>query len=191
MVEDYPGGRLLVFDTHQASRRRRLPEGEVVPIRSQRPVAWESVDVGPKGEILLAGSTVEYVTHRESQGTVFMGVVLYRDAQGEWWMLLNHPMTSYSAASFSADGNFALIAAGNAGFVGCVDADQAGAHFLWDMTFRSPEGIGRLSGGAFMVTEKSLAGYIRWTPHRAASNSCMSIRAPWNRFCGIPAGGAC
>ncbi|MDD2240180.1 MAG: hypothetical protein PHI93_05915 [Kiritimatiellae bacterium] len=156
VVEDYPGGRLLVFDTHQASRRRRL-EGEVVPIPlPNNPVAWESVDVGPKGEILLAGSTVEYVTHRESQGTVFMGVVLYRDAQGEWWMLLNHPMTSYSAASFSADGNFALIAAEIPGFVGCVDLrTKLVRTFLWDMTFRSPEGIGRLSGGAFMVTEES------------------------------------
>lgn len=155
-VEDFPGGRLLVFDTRKPSRRRRF-EGEVIPIPlPNNPVAWESVDVGPKGELLLAGSTVEYVTSRESQGTVFMGVVLYRDEQGEWWMLLNHPMTSYSAASFSADGNYALIAAEIPGFVSCVDLrTRLVRTFLWDMTFRSPEGIGRLPGGAFLVTEES------------------------------------
>ena len=156
VVEDFPGGRLIVFDLPKAGRRDR-PAGEVVPIPlPNNPVAWESVDIGPKGELLLAGSTVEYVTSRESQGTVFMGVVLYRDAQGEWWMLLNHPMTSYSAACFSQDGNYALIAAEIPGFIGCVDLRTRMVRtFLWDMTFRSPEGICRLPGGAFLVTEES------------------------------------
>ncbi len=156
VAEDVPGGRLLVFDIRGPIRRSRM-EGEVVrlPLQNSR-FAWESIAIGPKGELLLAGSSLEDVTGTDGRGDLFMGVILHRDASGDWWLLLNHAMTSYSGVCFSPDGRYALMTAESPGLVGCVDLRTRMVRtFLWDMTFHSPEGVCSLPGGAFLVAEES------------------------------------
>lgn len=156
VAEDVPGGRLLVFDIRGPIRRSRM-EGEVVrlPLQNSR-FAWESIAIGPKGELLLAGSSLEDVAGADGGGDLFMGVILHRDASGDWWLLLNHAMTSYSGVCFSPDGRYALMTAEIPGLAGCVDLRTRMVRtFLWDMTFHSPEGVCSLPGGAFLVAEES------------------------------------
>jgi hypothetical protein len=161
VVEDIPGGRLIAFDIRGKAPRGGV-SGEVVPIpiRNSR-FAWESVDVHTNGALLIAGSTMESVLGRDGPADLFRGVVLYRDTDGNWWLLLNHAMTSYSAACFSRDGDFAFFVAEVPGIAGCVDLrTRLVRTYLWDKTFRSPEGVCALPGGSFLVAEES--GRIFW-----------------------------
>ncbi len=159
VVEDTPGGRLISFNLVEKAGDSH-PGGKVVPmpIANSR-FAWESVDVGPSGELLVAGSTMEsFVNEREKEGLfgLFRGAILYRDAQGEWWMTLNHAMASYSAACFSPDGNYAFFACEITGEVGCLDLRS---HYLRtshsSKTFHAPEGLCVLPGGSALVTEEA------------------------------------
>lgn len=161
VVEDVPGGRLISFNPREQAANGRV-FGMVVPLPlADSPYAWESIDVGPRGELLLAGSTMEAFLREPEKGGVFRGAILYRDADGNWWMPVNHAMASYSAACFSADGNYAYFACEITGVVGCLDLRS---HYLrtWhaDKTFHAPEGLCALPGGAALVAEES--GKIYW-----------------------------
>ncbi len=157
-VEDTPGGRLVRFDLSEPDRFR----GRVVPIPIMgSEFAWEAIDVRPNGELLLAGSTMEAVMARTGQLDLFRGVVVYRDAEGNWWLLLNHAMTSYSAVCFSVDGSHAMFAAEFPGLAGCLDLrTHLVRTYLWAQTFRSPEGLCALPNGAFLMAEEN--GSIYW-----------------------------
>lgn len=161
VVEDIPGGRLISFDLGKHTPGRGFV-GEVVPLPVENTqFAWESVDVSPQGELLLAGSTLDSLAGQEGKTDLFRGAVLYRDANGNWWMPLAHAMASYSAACFSSDGNYAFFASEIPGSVGCLDLRT---HFLRtylsNKTFHSPEGVCALPGGAALVAEES--GKIYW-----------------------------
>jgi hypothetical protein len=156
VVEDVPGGRLLTFDTRVKPRSSRS-FGEVVPIPLETgQVAWESVDVHTNGALLLAGSTMEYILEQPDQINLFRGLILHRDPQGEWWLLLNHAMASYSAVCFSRDGQYAMFASEFPGMVGSIDLRTRMVRtFLWDRQFKAPEGLFALPEGAFLMVEES------------------------------------
>lgn len=161
VVEDVPGGRLLSFSLKQKPGTSRAG-GQVVPIPLENNrIAWESIAVGPAGELLLAGSTVESMLGDSIPGDLFRGVILYCDDKGDWWMPLNHAMASYSAACFSPNGDFAFFASEVPGTIGCLDLRS---HFLRtrlsDRPFHSPEGMCALGGGAVLVAEEG--GKIFW-----------------------------
>ena len=160
VVEDVPGGRLISFDVKERPANSR-PSGKIVPLPIEESrFAWESIDVGPAGELLLAGSTMESVLSEFEQegvfGLFFRGAVLYRDAQGAWWMPLNHAMASYSAVCFSPDGNYAFFACEVPGDVGCMDlrSHKLRTYFA-SKTFQSPEGLCPLPDGSALVAEES------------------------------------
>ena len=72
--------------------------GIVVPLPLENStIAWESVDVGPLGELLLAGSTAESFSSQKNQEGLFNGTLLYRDVDENWWMpnYLWSPLKSY------------------------------------------------------------------------------------------------
>lgn len=155
VVEDIPGGRLIRFMdpevTHSPFRY-----GLVEPLPEQNgSIAWESVDVGPNSELLLAGSTIEAFPREFEKEGLFRGVVLYRDSRSRWWMLLDDAMTSYSAAAFSADATVAFFACEISGDVGCMDLQS---HILRtyhaDRVFKSPEGICALPDGSALIAEE-------------------------------------
>jgi len=155
VVEDIPGGRLISYHIQKA-RKRAYYSGTVVPLPIEDShFAWESVAVGPSGELLIAGSTVEsFLSELEKEG-LFRGVVLYRDTQGEWWMPLDYPMTSYSAAAFSPDGKVAFFACEVSGDVGCLDLQSHTLRIYHaDQTFKSPEGLCVLPDGSALVAEE-------------------------------------
>lgn len=160
VVEDVPGGRLVVFNLPDAKTGQRAGSGKVVPLPiEENRIAWESVAVGPAGELLLAGSTMESVLgemQREGVfGLYFRGVVLYRDEQGVWWMVLNHTMASYSATCFSPDGDYAFFASEVPGDVGCLDLRSRKVRTCFaNKTFQSPEGLASLPDGSVLVAEE-------------------------------------
>jgi len=156
VVEDIPGGRLISFKIVQRSSNPR-PYGIVVPLPIEnRHIAWESIDVGPVGALLLAGSTIEFFPRNVDQEGLFRGVILYRDAQGVWWSPMDDALTSYSAASFSPDGKSAYFACEVTGDVGCMDLES---HILRtyhaDRIFKSPEGLCVLPDGSALVAEEA------------------------------------
>ena len=162
-VEDVPGGRLISFPV--ADKANPSPRGTVIPIPIENSrFAWESVEVGPAGELLVAGSTMEsYLDEVGKDGLfgLFRGAILYRDVQGEWWMPLNHAMSSYSAACFSSDGNLAFFACEISGAVGCLDLRTHTVRtWFAGKTFHAPEGLCALPGGSALVAEE--AGKIFW-----------------------------
>lgn len=161
VVEDVPGGRLISFDL-KGQKGKPRPSGRVVPLPIERSLfAWESVDVGPAGELLLAGSTMEAFLNDPDKGGLFRGAILYRDVHGEWWMPMNHAMASYSAACFSLNGQFAVFACEITGAVGCLDLRSKYLRtYHASKTFQSPEGLCALPGGAFLVAEEG--GAIYW-----------------------------
>ena len=157
VVEDVPGGRLISFDLRDQAPN---PAGTVVPVPLENSLfAWESVDVGPAGELLLAGSTMEaFAKDREAGGLLglFRGTILYRDARGEWWMPLNDSLASYSAVCFSSDANYAFFACEITGDVGCLDLRTHSVQvYRSKKTFRAPEGLFALSGGSALVVEEA------------------------------------
>jgi len=155
VVEDISGGRVLTFDIHPSKTRTRR-SGRVVPVPIQNSgIAWESVDVGPEGELLLAGSTAEAFPRDMGKEGIFRGVVLYRDIEGEWWMPLNDAMTSYSAAVFTPDGKVAYFACEITGDVGCMDLQSRTLRtYHSDHIFKSPEGLCALPDQSVLVAEE-------------------------------------
>lgn len=156
VVEDIPGGRLIAFDIRGKSANPRA-SGTVIPIPiANSRFAWESIDVGPSGELLIAGSTMEAFLSESKQEGLFRGAILYRDAQGEWWMPMNHAMASYSAACFAPGGDLAFYACEITGEVGCLDLQSHNLRtFSTHKNFRSPEGLCVLPGGSALVAEES------------------------------------
>ncbi len=161
VVEDIPGGRLVTFDTRNVPTRSRR-SGTVIPLPPLRGrYAWESVAVGPAGELLLAGSTLESFGRGPEDELLFRGALLYRDTDGEWWMPVNHPMSSYSAVDFSPDGNLAYFACEVTGVVGCLDLRPRFVRVWYSQSkFRSPEGLHALPGGGVLVAEEG--GTLQW-----------------------------
>lgn len=156
VVEDVPGGRLLAFKPKERTWR---PSGKVVPLPIENSrFAWESVAVGPAGELLLAGSTLESFLNESAKDGVlglFWGAVLYRDAQGEWWLPLHSPLVSYSAADFAPDGGHAFFAAEVPGLVGCLDLRSRKLNtYHATTTLQAPEGLCALPDGTALVAEE-------------------------------------
>lgn len=153
VVEDIPGGRLIEFDLRSNAPDSRT-SGLVVDVPAPSSgYAWESIDVGPRGELLLAGSTLEAFMGGRNKTEMFAGAILYRDADGEWWLLLNGLLDSYSAVCFARDGTTAYFASETSGAVGCIDLTSHETR-VWfsDETFRSPEGLDDLPDGTVVVS---------------------------------------
>lgn len=159
-VEDVPGGRLIAFNVGKGAGAHSAGMVIPIPIEKSR-YAWESVAVGPTGELLVAGSTMESFLDGPEKGGLFRGAILYRDAHDDWWMPMNHAMASYSAACFSPDGSYAFFACEITGDVGCLDLRS---HYLRTFrvgkTFQAPEGLCALPNGTALVAEES--GKIFW-----------------------------
>jgi sugar lactone lactonase YvrE len=158
VVEDVSGGRLISYDLKQYATNSSVG-GSVVstPLNNSR-VAWESVDVGPLGQLLLAGSTLESSVVSSGDEAMFgmiRGAILYRDAQGDWWLPMNDAMVSYSAVCFSADGKYAFFACELTGAVGCLDLQSHRVRtYQADKSFHAPEGLCALPDGSALVAEE-------------------------------------
>ncbi len=153
VAEDIPGGRLIqfVFDIEgDAAWGREVP----LPF-GRHDFAWESVAVGPQGELLLAGSTVEHVVASGEPG-IFEGLLLYRDESGAWWEAHRRPMVAFSCAAFSECGGIAAYGCEVTGEIGWLDLTQrtlrsaASSH-----RFRSPEGLCFLPDGTLLIAEEA------------------------------------
>ncbi len=151
-VEDLPGGRLIHFVQDDSGA---YPEGEVIPLPGiWDTYAWEGLDIGPRGEILMAGSDIEHLSQQEEIG-VFTGSILYRDEQGAWWLPYHRFFASFSDARFSKSGQEAIYTCEVTGEIGWLNLSSRytlGGHS--ERVGRSPEGVGVMPDGTFMVAEE-------------------------------------
>ena len=156
VVEDIPGGRLISFDLKGPAAHSKI-RGQVVSVPfGKNPFAWESIDIGPAGELLMAGSTMETFVGGGGGEGLFRGAILYRDAGGEWWLPMNDTMPSYSAACFSPDGTYAYFACEVSGDVGCLDLRSHKLRtFHVQKTFHAPEGLHALPDGSVLMAEEA------------------------------------
>jgi len=151
VVEDRPGGRILAL---RVDRRGRLESAEVVPLPGDwQRYAWESIAVRNNGELLLAGSTAE--AEIGLVGGLFQGIIVYRDANKAWWSPSMRPGASFSAVTFSKNGQFAVYGDEVAGTVGWIDLTnrelREGAS---QRTFKSPEGVAMMPDGRILVAQE-------------------------------------
>ncbi len=151
-VEDTPGGRLIRFRLDEAGG---YSEGEAVDIPGiWSQYAWEGLDVGSKGELLLAGSDVESVSKQDVLG-IFSSVILYRDTEGNWWIPYQRLFSSFSEVRFSKSGKQAVYTCEITGEIGWIDL--VGRHTLSghsSYTARGAEGLTILPDGSFLVAEE-------------------------------------
>lgn len=151
-VEDVPGGRMISFAMNEQGV---YAEGQVIPIPGGwTDFAWESVDVGPQGELLLAGSDAEAMTSRESM-SVFTGVLLYRDREGTWWIPYRRFFGSFSEVRFSKSMKQALYTCEVTGEVGWLDlSSRFTLNGHSSFTAHGAEGLAVLPDGTFIVVEE-------------------------------------
>ena len=152
VVEDIPGGRLIRFAMNDYGE---YPEGEVIPVPGVwSTYAWEGLDIGLHGEILMAGSDIEHVSRQDAIG-VFSGTILYRDREGAWWIPYHRFFASFSDVQFSKSWGQAIYTCEVTGEIGWLDLNSRytlGGHS--DMVARSPEGVGILPDGTILVAEE-------------------------------------
>lgn len=162
VVEDRPGGRILSFPVSRINREASSATGTVInlPIQHHR-FAWESIDTGPAGSLLIAGSEAESSMASGSGSELFFrGVVLYRDTTGTWWVPLRSYFSSYSAVAFYDEGRSAVFVAEMPGEVGCINlASQTRQTWTSPSSFLSPEGVAVLPDHTMLVAEESGAIY--------------------------------
>lgn len=156
VVEDIPGGRLISFNLAE-HKNGALLIGTVIPIPlPDHSYAWESIDISPNGELILAGSGMESFTQEYGGNNMLYGVIIYRDTSGTWWMPFHHFMSSYSSACFSANGMYAYFADELLGTVGCLSlTSRVIQTYYLDETFKSPECITPLPDGSALLAEES------------------------------------
>ncbi len=152
VAEDIPGGRLLQF---RATQTGQYEYGTRIPFPGQWDhFAWEGLDISDSGELLLAGSDLEYVARHDSIGA-FTGVILYRDADGIWWVPQQRFFASYSSVAFAPSGQQAVFTCEVTGEIGWLDLNsQFGLSGHSHVTARSPEGIAILPDGTLMIAEE-------------------------------------
>ncbi len=161
VVEDIPGGRLLRYPLRDY-HRNTVVHGRVVPMPAPSPdYAWESVALGPNGELLVAGSNVEGFIARSGETDVFSGAILYRDADGAWWMPLFQRLESYSGVCFDPEGMYAYFTSEIMGDIGCIDLGTRVVRTWYaDITITSPESVTALSDGTAVVAAEG--GKLYW-----------------------------
>ncbi|HMO49536.1 MAG TPA: hypothetical protein PKE26_03560 [Kiritimatiellia bacterium] len=174
VVEDIPGGRLLRFELPEYHRGGAI--GEVIPMPQPGPdYSWESVAVGPRGELLLAGSNMEAFFSRRNFAGLYSGAVLYRDANGQWWMPVHNLLDSFSAVAFDPEGVAAYFASEMHGTVGCFSLDSRSLKVWYaDQVIESPEGIAALPDGTAVIASESGKLY-RMDPHDCILNEIIDL----------------
>ena len=154
VVEDIPGGRLIRYP-HQEDGRYHEGEEIFIPGSWDR-YAWEGVDIGPQGEILMAGSDVESVALTPDSPGLFSGAILFRDAKGDWWVPYQRIFSSFSAVKFSKSGKQALYACEVTGEIGWLDLkghQPIGGNST--MVAKSPEGLCSLPNGMMLIAQEN------------------------------------
>ena len=156
VVEDIPDGRLIRFDMPAFAHLGSII-GESIPLPAPAPgYAWESIALGPRDELLLAGSNMEAFFSDRSIAYMFTGALLYRDANQQWWMPLHRPLDSFSGACFDSDGNNAFFISESMGYLGCIDL-QTNVVRTWftEQWMDSPEGVTCLPDGTAIVASEN------------------------------------
>ena len=153
VVEDVPGGRLLRFPFDEQGRCR---QGEAVHIPGLPDnFAWEGVDTGPNGEILLAGSDIEALIHAD-QLNAFSGMIVYRDTEGAWWIPHQRLFSSFSSVCFSKSRHQALYTCEVTGEIGWIDLRSrrpVGGNS--SIVARTPEGLCVLPNGMVLIAQEN------------------------------------
>lgn len=149
VVEDRTGGRLIRFPLENAEH---VKAGYVIPLPgSWTEYAWEDVDVGANGEILIAGSTAQNVAGKDFLD-LFVGTILYKDRNDNWWIPYERRLASFSSIEFSKSGNQAVFTGEISGEVGWIDLTthrRLGGNS--EHTARGVEGLCILPDGSLLL----------------------------------------
>ncbi len=161
VAEDVPDGRLIRFAMDETGG---YPEGRNIEIPGSWPgYAWEGLDIGPEGEILLAGSDLEWAT-RQDAPVPFGSVMLYRDAQAQWWVISRQPFTSYSESRFSNSGQQVVYTCEATGAIGWMNLVHRSLRGYSAYAGHSPEGVALLPDGSFLVAEEASGSIVHICP---------------------------
>lgn len=151
-VEDVPGGRILRFPL---DAQGGIHAGEVLPLPgSWEGFAWEAVAVSSDGRLLVGGSNAEQALSKDGGG-VFVGVVLYRDREEQWWLPHERMFESVSSVAFSKSQRQAVYVceiSGEVGWIDLVSRRPTGGSSRW--MGKTPEGLAVLPNGALLVAEE-------------------------------------
>ncbi len=153
-AEDIPGGRVVRFEPTADGRRTEGHEIEIPGNWSR--FAWEGMEIGPEGEVVLAGSNLEYASASAGNMVPILGVILHRDIEGGWWIVHQAMLSSFSSVALSKDGTLAVYVCELSGTVGWIDlTDSKQNPGQSRVTARSPECVSILSNGHLLVTEEA------------------------------------
>jgi hypothetical protein len=149
VVEDRTGGRLIRFPLTEP---RHAASGYVIPLPGAwGDYAWEDVDVGVNGEILLAGSTAQNVATKDFLD-LYVGTILYKDMNDNWWIPYERRLASFSSIEFSKSGNQAIFTGEISGEIGWIDLStrrRLGGNS--EHTARGAEGLCVMPDGSLLV----------------------------------------
>lgn len=148
VVEDTPGGRVLVFEPEADGVYRR---GAVVPVPNMGDAyAWEAVAVSREGRLFLVGSS-----HERGLGVGF-SCVLSRDADQTWWLVDYSPLAAFSALALSRAEDIVVV--GDESVGGLTWWDIARHREVQTVTedLSRIEGLAILPDGSLVIAQESV-----------------------------------
>lgn len=152
VVEDRPGGRVVYFAGRPDGGFEAGREVDVPGLWDR--MAWEDVASGPDGRLMIAGSDLESVD-AGGGSALPSGVILYRDAEGSWWIPYQRLFAGFSSVDFSLDGRRAVYTCELTGETGWFELySSRGLGGQARLNAESPEGICALPDGSLLVAEE-------------------------------------
>ena len=150
-VEAGSGGRLLHV---HLDAEGRATHGEPVDVPGLwRDFEWSAMAAASDGRLLLGASNRERAT-RAPGGVLEVGVLLYRDVRGQWWILHERLSGPIESVAFSKSGEQAVYVCSTNGEVSWVDlrvTRPTGGTSAW--RGRAPGSVAVLPNGALLVAE--------------------------------------
>ncbi len=151
VVEDLPGGRLIRFPMQSGGR---YTYGVEITVPGEwQSFAWESLSIGPRGDMLLSGSDMNREDSEANE--LFSGAIVYRDPDGAWWVPYDRLFARFSSVIFSKSGRHAIYACELTGELGWLDLQSRRP--LGGISIHvpdTPEGICSLPDGTYLVAER-------------------------------------
>lgn len=150
VTEDIGDGRLLEFmpDANGIFRSARA-----IPIPwFYKDFAWDSVTVSSDGRLFLAGSAAE------AGPSLFFGVVLMRDIDGDWWVVDYGPFAGFASVNLSRNEDILIVGEEVNGSVTWWDTLRHRAIGTVQQTFPNLENASALPDGALIVAQQVANG---------------------------------
>jgi len=147
VTEDIPDGRVLEFISDE---KGRFKKARAIPVPwFYKGFAWEGITISADGRLFLAGSAAE------SGPSLFFGVVLMRDLNGDWWVVDYGPFAGFSSVSLSREQDILVVSEEVSGSITWWDTLRHRAVGTVQRSFPNLEGTLVLSDGSIAAAQES------------------------------------